>query len=68
MSSIRDIRITIPRIKNTVETCGGIHSSPYGECSIRIHANRDWEVIGEYCNNRLCAIKLRRTSNEEMRE
>jgi hypothetical protein len=68
MVNIRDIWVTIPKTKDSVERCGGANPSPYGECGIRIHANRDWVVIGEYCNNRLCAIKLRRNSNEEIRE
>jgi hypothetical protein len=67
MSLIRDIQVSIPKLKNLDNQQGTTTLSPSNECSINIRANQDWSVAAEYRNNTLCAIRIQRNSNDEMK-
>jgi hypothetical protein len=65
MSTIRNIQLTLPDSSQR-QIQQGIETLPSrGACQISIQTHGPWIVTGEYRDNLLCAITIKRTTNQE---
>jgi hypothetical protein len=65
MSAIYNIQLTIPGQNQPPIRQSAAAFPPTGECQIDIQTNGTWVVTGEYRDNCLRAISIKRKTNQE---